>query len=128
MKPILSLAALMLFSVVIFAQQPVAPSDPKEIIKAFPPARSAQMTDAQKEVELAQAQLQAAQSRLAAAQANVRLVLYATADDIDLTKQERQTCPFAQNSNGAWIFKCPAPESPVVKRPEKPPADVKPKE
>lgn len=90
----------------------------KEIIKAFPPALSARFTDAQKDVELAKAQLEAAQSKMALAQSNVRLLLYAAADEIELTKVERETCPFAQNSNGGWIFKCPAPTKPEAKKPE----------
>lgn len=92
--------------------------EPKEVIKAFPPALSSRFTDAQKDVELAKAQLEAAQSKMALAQSNVRLLLYAAADEIELTKHERETCPFAQNSNGAWIFKCPAPTKPEAKKPE----------
>lgn len=87
--------------------------EPKELIKAFPPALSQKYSDANHEVEIAQA-------RLVAAQQNARLVLYAIADEMDLTRQEKETCPIGQTQTGGWIFKCPPPALPKAE-PKKPP-------
>ncbi len=92
--------------------------EPKEIIKAFPPALSQKYSDANHEVELAQA-------RLVAAQQNARLVLYAIADEMELTRQEKETCPIGQTQTGAWIFKCPPPAA-AAKEPKKPSESKKP--
>lgn len=89
----------------------------KEVVKAFPPALSQKYSVANQEVEIAQA-------RLVVAQQNARLVLYAIADEMELTKLEKETCPIGQTQTGAWIFKCPAP--PAKTEPKKPPESKKP--
>ena len=107
---ILALALIVLaLSFSLAAAQKV--EEPKEVIKAFPPALSQKYTAANHEVELAQA-------RLVAAQQNARLVLYAIADEMELTRQEKEICPIGQTQTGAWIFKCPAPTKPEAKKPE----------
>jgi hypothetical protein len=86
---------------------------PKETIKAFPPARNAEFAQAQMELELAKARVVQAEQR-------IRLLLYAVADEIELTKTEREICPFALDPNGAWVFRCP-PADKAAEKPKKPP-------
>lgn len=94
-------------------QKPTAPETPKEIVKAFPPARNLEFTQAQTELELAKARVVQAEQR-------IRLLLYAVADEIELTKVERETCPFALNPNGVWVFKCTQNVA-TAEKPKKPP-------
>lgn len=117
-------AAFLIGAVATFAQQdkptvppaeqvaPVADTS-KEIVKVFPPPQNAKFTEAQTEVALAQARLETAQAKL-------RLMLYAIADEMQLTIEEKNTCPYGQNANGNWIFRCP-PKDTTAKKTDKPP-------
>lgn len=108
MKIVFSL--LILFCFPVMGQD--KPAEPKEIIKAFPPALSIKYADAQKNLQLADMQLKAAQATYNDAQSQVRLLLYQIADEINLTPAEKRECPISQNSNGAWEFRCPPPKPP----------------
>lgn len=119
----LVLVALVLLAASGFAQQPPTTEKPaeqvapaadtsKEIIKVFPSPQNAKFTEAQTEVALAQARLETAQAKL-------RLMLYAIADEMQLTIEEKNTCPYGQNANGNWIFRCPPKET--AKKTDKPP-------
>lgn len=85
------------------------------IIKPFPPELSNKFDDAQKELEYAKSQLNAAQASFAAAQANLRLLIYQVADAVELTKKEKDVCPYSRTANGTWIFTCPAETATAVK-------------
>lgn len=110
------LVVMILATVSAFGQQPTVekPEAPKEVVKVFPPAKNIEFTQAQTELELAKARVVQAEQR-------IRLLLYAVADEIELTKTERETCPFALNPNGVWIFKCPPVADKVAEKPKKPP-------
>jgi len=113
------LAFMILATVSAFGQQPATekPEAPKEIVKAFPPAKNIEFTQAQTELELAKARVVQAEQR-------IRLLLYAVADEIELTKTERETCPFALNPNGVWVFRCPPAADKVAEKPKKPPENT----
>ncbi len=110
---------MILATVSAFGQQPATekPEAPKEIVKAFPPAKNIEFTQAQTELELAKARVVQAEQR-------IRLLLYAVADEIELTKTERETCPFALNPNGVWVFRCPPAADKVAEKPKKPPENT----
>jgi len=90
---------------------PTPPSD-KSVVKPFPPAKAIRFTELQKDLELAKAQFEAAQARFATAQTQVSLELYKVADELNLTKAEKETCVYSQVSQGnnTWIFTCPPPK------------------
>ena len=95
------------FVVVIYAfQQP--PAQP--VVKAFPPEMSSQMEDAAKVMDVADAQLKAAQANYQSAQLSIQNILLRAAADLNLSKSERETCPYARNKNGGWVFNCPPPK------------------
>lgn len=106
------------------ADQAETKPEAKPIIKAFPPQYSTKFDGAQQQLKLAQAQLQAAQANYQAAESAVRVMLYEVADEIGLSREEKQTCPFAQIQSGAWVFNCPPPKA---KETAKAPEPVKPK-
>jgi len=117
---VFAICATCTFTVMVWGQQPATekPEASKEIVKAFPPAKNIEFTQAQTELELAKARVVQAEQR-------IRLLLYAVADEIELTKTERETCPFALNPNGVWIFRCPPVADKVTEKPKKPPETAK---
>lgn len=113
------------FTSAAFLKQAETKPEAKPIVKAFPPHYSTKFGDAQQQLKLAQAQLQAAQANYQAAESAVRVMLYEVADEIGLSREEKQTCPFSQIQSGAWVFNCPPPKAKDAAT--KAPEPVKPK-